>query len=623
MLFGKAEMKEKVKKHRKLVLILIVIAAAAALLIFFICRKKKAEREAENAAGDVTMESAVRQDLKNSFTVQGRVVSGDQAVSQVSFSAPAAGSTSGTEDTGAAGSDSSGGSSQAESAESSSAGASASASDESAVSTDASSGNTVKEVYVKVGDRVNAGDPLFSIDLSDVQDQLWLDRQKMALQQRQNALDLSAKSRALQNAQADTAQQASDSNRAVAEAAEDVSDAEQAALQANTDYQGKVAVEAAAKEALDKAQAAYDAARAAANDGSQSEGQSGLEAAAADLSDARAAYEAAVSDRKALEDTIKAAADAAKTSSRALAKARADVGADDRSKQSAEADARDAVAAQKIANESGLLDMQEAIQKAEEELEKGTIVAGISGTVTAVNIAAGQPVNSTSPVVISNLDDLKVAVDVEEAHIADIFVGQNVYLTTDSTGGEILNGQVTYCAAAPTADASSGTAGTDESGIINSKKKVYYRVEVAVTSSTDRLRVGMNAKMEFVTSEVKDALTVPNDTLQTDGDGDTCVYVLDEDSSSGDTHSAGASEDDAADSSDGSPDIMTDSAGNVYRAVKVTTGVTDGSYTEITSGNIEEGATLYGTGMSMDTSGMSGTDVNYSTNSDLLEGIYQ
>ena len=67
---------------------------------------------------------------------------------------------------------------------------------------------------------------------------------------------------------------------------------------------------------------------------------------------------------------------------------------------------------------------------------------------------------------------------------------------------------------------------------------------------------------------------------------------------------------------------MTDSAGNVYYAVKITTGVTDGSYTEITSGNINEGDSLYGTGMTSDMTGMDGTDSTYTDNSQLLEGIY-
>ena len=168
----------------------------------------------------------------------------------------------------------------------------------------------------------------------------------------------------------------------------------------------------------------------------------------------------------------------------------------------------------------------------------------------------------------------------------------------------------------------------------------------------------MNAKMEFVTAEAKDVISVPNDTIMTDMDVDTCVYVMNtgdgntdsSDTAGGDSSSTeipatdengnqiigGAdgttdiyvsgdgTSDGTANGSDtaGSGDTMTDSAGNVYHAVKVTTGVTDGNYTEITSGNINEGDSLYGTGASStDTTGTG--DMTYSTtNSDLLEGIY-
>ena len=343
---------------------------------------------------------------------------------------------------------------------------------------------------------------------------------------------------------------------------------------------------------------------------------------------AKEAYSTAQGNTSDAKKQIQSAADDTKSKNRDLAKTQSQAGADTRTKQSAEADAADAISSQQIANETGLLDMQDTIRKAEEQLAKGTIVAGMDGTVTAVNITPGQAV-AANPVVISNLSSLKAVVDVEEAHIADVFVGQNVYMTTDSTGDETVTGQVTYCAVTPTTDSSasagSGTSGTDTS-LITSKKKVYYRVEVAITSSIERLRLGMNAKMEFVTAEAKDAIAVPSDTAgvesssaeipATDENGNEIIGGAD---TGTDIYVEG---DGSSDSASGSSDTMTDSAGNVYYAVKITTGVTDGSYTEITSGNINEGDSLYGTGMTSDMTGMDGTDSTYTDNSQLLEGIY-
>lgn len=785
-------MKEKFKKHKKLFIILIVvIAGAVAVSGFFLYRKKKQAEELAASMNQPVIETAVRQDIKTSFSVQGRIVGGDTQIPAAAVSSTAstdtADSPAGT-DTSASSSSSSGSASSGSSTSS----AASSSGDSGSVSGDigTGSGNTVKEVFVKVGDTVKAGDPLYSIDMTDVQDSLWLTQQKLALQQRQNALDIAAKKRALSNARADTADQTRNSNETVSDAAIDAQAAADAKNQATSDYQNNqinensaslylTAAQVAydqAKAKADKAQTALDEANAAATKAGRAvdnagtadslatdpdylnakadlaEAQAKLESAQNDYSDAKLAnpnssgaipadlskYSAAVSsakseelaaqkkvdeivlkynraqasaaaDKKKLQAAKDAADDAvteatlakskadkelteaetayntakdnyekaksntadsktkidtaatdATSKQRDLSKAQSQAGTDLRTKQSAEADANDAIASQQIANDTGLLDMQDTIRKAEEQLSKGTITAGMDGTVTAVNITPGQAV-AANPVVISNLSSLKAVVDVEEAHIADVFVGQNVYMTTDSTGDETVTGQVTYCAVTPTTDSSasagSGTSGTDTS-LITSKKKVYYRVEVAITSSIERLRLGMNAKMEFVTAEAKDAIAVPNDTIMTDMDGDTCVYVMgagDGSTDSSDTAgvesssaeipatdengneiiggadgttdiyvSGDGTSDGTANSSDtaGSGDTMTDSAGNVYHAVKVTTGVTDGNYTEITSGNINEGDSLYGTGMTSDMTGMDGTDSTYTDNSQLLEGIY-
>ncbi len=790
-------MKEKFKKHKKLFIILIiVIAGAVAVGGFFLYRKKKQEAELAASMNQPVIESAVRQDIKTSFSVQGRVVGGDTQVpdaagvsSSVSGTGADSSSTDASASAGTSGNSSAGTSSA--SGTSSSSGTSASSDVTGEVSAD--SGNKVKEVFVKVGDTVKAGDPLYSIDMSEVEDSLWLTQQKLALQQRQNALDIAAKKRALTNAQADTADQTRSSNEAVSDAAIDAQAAANAQKQANTDYQtsqiaensaslsvtsAQVAYEQA-KAKAEKAQAAYDeavatqkkAARAVSNAGTTdsidtdpdyleaqadvAEAQNAKTAAENAYTDGQAAYakiespsainreelanlsaavktatekvnaaqkkvsdielkynrakaaaaadarklqaakdaaddavDAAESEKTKAENAVTAAetayneakanlttaqgntkeakskiddsATTATSKQRDLTKAQLQAGTDLRAKQSAEATASDDIASTQIDYAEGLLEQQQTIKKAEEQLAKGTIVAGIDGTVTAVNIAPGQTLTS-NPVVISNLNSLKAVVDVEEAHIADVFVGQTVYMTTDSTGDETVTGQVTYCAVTPTTDSSSttstGTSGTDTS-LINSKKKVYYRVEVAITSSIERLRIGMNAKMEFVTAEAKDVISVPNDTIMTDMDGDTCVYVMNtgdgntdsSDTAGGDSSSTeipatdengnqiigGAdgttdiyvsgdgTSDGTANSSDtaGSGDTMTDSAGNVYHAVKVTTGVTDGNYTEITSGNINEGDSLYGTGMTSDMTGMDGTDSTYTDNSQLLEGIY-
>ena len=179
-------MKEKFKKHKKLFIILIiVIAGAVAVGGFFLYRKKKQEAELAASMNQPVIESAVRQDIKTSFSVQGRVVGGDTQVpdaagvsSSVSGTGADSSSTDASASAGTSGNSSAGTSSA--SGTSSSSGTSASSDVTGEVSAD--SGNKVKEVFVKVGDTVKAGDPLYSIDMSEVEDSLWLTQQKLALQ---------------------------------------------------------------------------------------------------------------------------------------------------------------------------------------------------------------------------------------------------------------------------------------------------------------------------------------------------------------------------------------------------------------------------------------------------------
>ncbi len=659
-------------KHKKLIIILVIAAAAAAAGIAgFLQYKKKKQQEMDmSMSSGPVIEMAVRQDIQNSFTVNGRIVSGDEETQGAVPGIGAAGSSDSTSAEAASSSASAG--DAGGSADSTSTGPSAAG--------DASSGNIVAQVFVKVGDKVKMGDPLYSIDMTNVKDDLWLNQQRLALQERQNAIDQAAKARAVSDAQDVSGQQYDDATRTLREAAEDTDESLQDQLKTNADYQKKLDEEKRAQAAYDTAKASYDSLKvqsdsnqAAINsaqadstvreaevarmlreagitvkedtDGKSvssyadlldtdeykdavkaaAEAEEALAIAQADnlqtttdlanaltaMTDAKTALDTATSEREALEKQLETDRDNTKTNVRNLEKAGSDTRTGNRDKNTAEADANTALQTQVVAGEQSTLEMRDAIRKAQAQLEKGTICAGMNGTVTEVNIAPGRSLSDADAVVISNLDDLKAIVDVDEAHIADISVGQKVYLTTDSTESEPVTGTVTFCAATPTEVSESSGSGSSSSGtastLVNTKKKVYYRVEVAITSDQSRLRVGMNAKMDFVLSEAKDVIAVPADTIMTDDKGNSFVRVLDPDAAA----DAGAAGEGSTDGTE-APD---------YREIKVTTGATDGNMVEITSGNINEGDSLEGTGMSTDGSGMDGSMAD-GGDASLLEGIY-
>lgn len=627
-----------------------------------------------------------------------------------------------------------------------------------------SSGDTaypVEEVNVKVGDRVKAGDVLYTLDMSDVEDDLELQKEKMALQQQSNAIDQGTadrqvavqqdtssqmyndETRKLQDkaddtnkeirnqtdlekdlkkcqdeetrtkAELDAAQanyddihqkyldakdDSSDSTEDIAKAQNNLPNVEDNVLNKSTEYQNakKEASDADAKLSsaqsdydsklelykadptnTDKAQAFGEAAdvlknaqeEATAKNNAVSSTKDSVLANSSDyqnakkaitdaqndsaentdkisdladqdseasttLSKAQTAYDTAVTNRKAAEDALKTKKDDVETNVRALEDQGSTTLTDNRTQNEAEDAAQDAAAKQHITSAQALVDMEDAIRRAQQKLENGQVKAAIDGTVTAVNVKPGQVYSGSNAVVINNLDDLKISTDVDEAHIADLKVGQKVNITTDSTGTEILAGTVSYTAVAPndTDDSSSGstasvntsgTASTNSSSAstatVATKNKPMYHVEITLDQPSDRLRMGMNAKLEFITAEAKNVLAVPTTCLMDDGMGgyyvlpyhDTSADGSGEATEGGSTadYGTGSSSADGSGSVDGSAD-----GGYLETQIVVTTGIHDDYYTEITSDNLQEGELIEGA--------PNGGDSSSADASSMMEGVY-
>lgn len=541
----------------------------------------------------------------------------------------------------------------------------------------------VKEIYVKVGDAVKKGDPLYSLDMSSVESDIAANEEKLALQEQANSISQNAANRAVTEAEEAQAQQEQDAARKQNNAAEDTNLAivDQLATQvdeaqAQQDYDAAKAVYDQAKQEYDAIDAEYQKQQASVNSyksaadiadankakvdaynnsadtdgdpntyGNASAAASANEAAAdatyayqqamaamTDLTTRRDAAKEKLDEAQTDMETAKATLDSAKatrdaadgaedysvgkdviTANRTQQDVASQNETDNRTAAEATAKAKDDAATAAVSGQQALVDTQTAIEKGKETLKNGTVYAGMDGTVTAVNVTAGQMYTGTSAVVLNNLDSLKVVAEIDEAHIADIAVGTKVYITTASTGDTPLMGTVIYTAATPTQpeDATSTTttgAGTgstsgsssSSASSSSSKNKVTYRVEVTPDEPSDRLRIGMNATLKFILGSSRDATVVPTTCIQDDGNGGKYVMVLTWKDAASDA--AGTESTDAADTGMSYSEEM----------VSVTTGLSDDYYTEITSGNITAGMEIE------DPTGSYGA----ADSSDMLEGIY-
>ena len=168
---------------------------------------------------------------------------------------------------------------------------------------------------------------------------------------------------------------------------------------------------------------------------------------------------------------------------------------------------------------------ENAVDTYQEQIEKGTLKAGISGTVTAINVKQG---DTYAGGVIATIQDCS----------AFFFFKQKT-----ATRDEQLQGEVIFISPTPTQGSN-----------------VTYQVKVKINSPIDRLRLGMNAKLNIILRETADVLTVPYDAVQQDENGNDVVYVV----------------------------TRTESGGITKAAVPVTVGVEGDYYVEVT-GDIQEG----------------------------------
>ena len=196
------------------------------------------------------------------------------------------------------------------------------------------------------------------------------------------------------------------------------------------------------------------------------------------------------------------------------------------------------------------------MQNMQDAMDNYTITSPISGTIIEKNAKVGDALSTGSDLcTIYDLSYLEMTINVDELQVSSLKVGQSVQVTADAVKDKTYEGVVTRVSMK--GDTSGGTT--------------TYPVTVRI-DETDGLRPGMNANAEIVVAEASNALVVPNAAVIRGG------YVLVTKKS---PSAANAVED------------MDAPEGYVY--VKVETGVSDDSYTQIKSGLQEDDTVAYDT----------------------------
>jgi len=223
----------------------------------------------------------------------------------------------------------------------------------------------------------------------------------------------------------------------------------------------------------------------------------------------------------------------------------------------AETNAQVAVS-QLSANSAQVAQTRAALSYAETNLRYAQIISPVDGTVISRNVDVGQTVAASfqTPTLFTIAQDLtrmQIDTNVDEADIGKVQLNQPVEFTVDAYPDFVFRGKVAEVRIAP----------------VTVQNVVTYDVVVRVDNPDMRLKPGMTANVSIILADKGDVLRVPNAALrlrlaeaetggkspQPRGKGQG-VWVLVE---------------------------------NKPKRVAITTGISDGSYTEIFSGDLREG----------------------------------
>jgi HlyD family secretion protein len=201
--------------------------------------------------------------------------------------------------------------------------------------------------------------------------------------------------------------------------------------------------------------------------------------------------------------------------------------------------------AQVVAAETAVEQARISLQRAMNDLVEATLLAPFSGVVTAVNVNEGEVANGIL-IEMVDPDSLEVVLDVDEVDIGKVSLGQPAVITLESWPDTEITGQVASIAPEAMSNASS---------------LVVYQVFLSLDQTELPVLVGMTANADLLAAEDEEVLLVPNAAINADRSTGTYSVNL----------------------------VTTDSNGEQQtKEVEVTIGLRDGRYTQITNG-LEEG----------------------------------
>ena len=391
----------------------------------------------------------------------------------------------------------------------------------------------VTRVMVKLGDTVQRGDVLYTIDDTDIA--LQVRQAEAGLTSAQaaysNAVGGGAKQSVTQMEQAltraelelndaqsayDRAKQANESGSAIIQAEATFNEAKGAYDRAQSQYDNNTAV-TAAQVAYDSAKLGYERMQQLFDQGGISKQQ--LESAENQFKTAEAQLSSARDGAQQTLDSAKSRFDIAQEQyNTALRNKDAELEAAasrlDNAKASLNAARENLDLTKNVINPQNaqsaaaqVKSAQAALDIAREQLSNCSVTAPISGQVSAMPVEVGAMASQATAVTLVDMNGVEIDIKVAEKAINAVAVGMAAKVSVTSAGIDGVD--ATVAEVSPASDMQTG----------------MYQVKIYVENPDERFKAGMFADVQLVTSSHQSTLTIPTAAIKKDGNR-TLVYVV-------------------------------------------------------------------------------------------------
>jgi HlyD family secretion protein len=246
------------------------------------------------------------------------------------------------------------------------------------------------------------------------------------------------------------------------------------------------------------------------------------------------------------------------------------------------------------AAQANVVSARAALSSNRTNLTKTVIRSPVNGVVLARQIETGQTVAAsfstpTLFVIAQDLAQMKLPVAIDEADVGEVAVGQPATFTVDAFPGERFKADISRVELGSNQTVSSASS---TSAAASAAQVVSYIANLVVSNGDLRLRPGMTATAEITTKARTNALQVPNAALRftpddpgaKSGSGSIASAIVptrrrnsSDNQNTGLTRGRGASQ-----------TVYVLEAGKP-RAVAIRTGVSNGTMTEVLSGDLKPG----------------------------------